>query len=343
MSRRGATLGVSLALAVGLGVGGANLTVPYVALGPGPVFNTLGTSGGKPLIQVPAGRDHPAAGELDLTTVNVYPRLRLGDALVKWFDHRYAVVPREVIYPPGESVQQSDRKTRVEMEESQQHAVTAALCELGTPVTARIEVDEVAPKSPAATAGIRKGDVVARIDGHAVDGICTLRKLMGAHRVGDEVPVTYSRGRAETTVTVKTREADASGRPMLGVALVERDRQPPFTVSIALNDVGGPSAGLMFALGIYDRLTEGDLTGGRVVAGTGTIDDDGVVGPIGGIAQKLVAAKAHGARYFLTPAGNWDDARRSKPGGLRLVRVATLHEALVAVRAIAEGRDPGSA
>src|SRR5207249_215834 len=103
-----------------------------------------------------------------------------------------------------------------------------------------------------------------------------------------------------------------------GVGLNELDPKPPFPVTIALDDVGGPSAGLMFALGIYDRLTAGDLTGGQIVAGTGTIDDDGSVGPIGGIQQKLVAAREHGARYFLTPTGNYDEARGAIPSGLKL-------------------------
>jgi PDZ domain-containing protein len=342
MSRRGATLGVSLALAVGLGVGGSQLPVPYVGLGPGPVFNTLGAPGGHPLIVVPADRDHPAGGELDLTTVNVYPDLKLGEAIAKWFDPSFAVVPREVIYPPGQSVKEADKETAREMTESQQHAVTAALCALGTPVVARVAVDEVGNGSPAATAGLKKDDTVAAIDGTKVDSICTLRRLMRAHQPGDTVSVTYRRSGTDKTVDVATRKADVApdGAPLMGVGLVEREQRPPFTVTIALNDVGGPSAGLMFALGIYDRLTAGDLTGGKIVAGTGSIDDDGSVGPIGGIQQKLVAAKQHGAAFFLVPDGNWDEANGSAPDGLRLVRVATLDQALDAVRAIGAGTTP---
>ena len=344
MSSRGATLGVSLALAVGLGVGGSQLPVPYVGLGPGPVYNTLGSSGGKALISVPADRDHPAKGELDLTTVNVYPDLKLGEAISKWFSRSYAVVPREVIYPPGQTVEQSDAETRREMSESQQHAVTAALCELGTPVVARVVVDEVADGSPADKAGLKKDDTLTGVDGQAVDSVCTLRRLMALHDPGDTVRVGYRRAGAgaDRTVAVTTDKDDVTvdGRPLLGVGLVERDQQQPFPVSIALNDVGGPSAGLMFALGIYDRLTPGDLTGGLIIAGTGSIDDEGAVGPIGGIQQKLVAAKAHGAKHFLTPEGNWDEARRAIPDGLKLVRVRTLREALDAVRSIASGRIP---
>jgi PDZ domain-containing protein len=342
MSRRGATLGLSVALAVGLGVGGANLKVPYVGLGPGPVFNTLGTSGGKQLIEIAPGHDHPASGELDLTTVNVYPDLRLGEAVAKWFDHRFAVVPRDVIYPPDQTVQQSEEETKREMQESQQHAVTAALCELGTPVTARVVIENVGDGTGAAKAGLRKDDRITAIDGKKVDSVCTLRKIMGAHKPGDVVPVTYVRAGATHTagVTTSPGEGDNAGRPVLGVGLDERDPKPPFSITIALNDVGGPSAGMMFALGIYDRLTEGDLTGNHVIAGTGSIDDDGTVGPIGGIQQKLIAARAHGATYFLTPAGNFDEAAKAVPKGLVLVRIASLRQAITAVRTIAAGQDP---
>ncbi|HVF06048.1 MAG TPA: PDZ domain-containing protein [Frankiaceae bacterium] len=342
MSSRGATLGVSISLALGLGVGGSQLPVPYVGLGPGPMYNTLGTSGGQQLIEVPAGRDHPARGELNLTTVNVYPQLSLGEAIGKWFDRSFAVVPREVIFPPDQSEDEVDEETRREMTESQEHAVTAALCELGTPVRAQVAVDEVTDGSPAAVAGLKKDDVISEIDGSKVDSVCTLRRLMRKHKPGDVVRVGYTRAKAAlVTVEVKTRagEAGRDGAPLMGVGLREGDQKPPFPIKIALEDVGGPSAGLMFALGIYDRLTPGDLTGGQVIAGTGSIDDDGTVGAIGGIQQKLVAAKEHGAKHFLVPDGNWDDANAAKPEGLTLVRVAHLRDALVALEEIAAGRE----
>lgn len=341
MSSRGATLGVSLALAIGLGVGGSQIKVPYVGLGPGPIFNTLGASGGTQLIQVPAERDHPAKGELNLTTVNVYTDLTLADAVWKWFDSSFAVVPRDVIYPPGQTTADADEETRREMTKSQEDAVTAALCELGTPVIARVELESVGDESPAEQAGLRANDVVTAVDGQTVDSVCTLRRLMLKHEPGDLVRVGYRRGQTgpDRTVTVQTRAGDVGpdGAPLMGVALVERDQKPPFEVKIALNDVGGPSAGLMFALGIYDRLTRGDLTGGLVIAGTGSIDEDGTVGAIGGIQQKLVAAREYGARYFLTPAGNHEEAKRATPEGLTLVPVATFAEALDAVRKIADG------
>ena len=343
MSSRGATLGVSIALAVGLGVGGSQLPVPYVGLGPGPIYNTLGSSNGRELISVPDDKDHPARGELNLTTVNVYPELDLGEAVAKWFDRSFAVVPREVIYPPDQSEEEVDLETEREMTESQDHAVTAALCELGTPVKADVVVDGVGAESPAAAAGIKADDRITAIAGQRVDSVCTLRRIMRTQRPGATVRVTVRAGNAaERTLDVRTDAADVGddGAPLLGVGLEERNQKPPFPVTIALDDVGGPSAGLMFALGIYDRLTPGDLTGGLVIAGTGTIDDDGTVGAIGGIQQKLVAAKRHGAKWFLTPAGNFEDANAARPDGLNLVRIATLRDAIDALAAIAEGRAP---
>ena len=342
MSSRGATLGVSVALAVGLGVGGSQLPVPYVGLGPGPIYNTLGSSNGRQLIQVPRERDHPATGELNLTTVNVYPNLKLGEAITKWFDRSFAVVPRDVIYPPGQTEQQTDDEVKREMVESQQHAINAALCELGTPVISKVAIDQVGDDTPADAAGLRKDDLITAIDGQAVDSVCTLRRLMRKHQPGDVVRVGYRRGTTDATVTVTTRpgQAGKDGAPLIGVGLVERESKKPFEVTIALNDVGGPSAGLMFALGIYDRLTPGNLTGGVVIAGTGSIDDDGSVGPIGGIQQKLVAANEYGAKFFLTPDGNFTEADAARPEGLTLVRIATLRDAIDAVEAIGAGKTP---
>lgn len=342
MSRRGATLGVAITLAAALGLGGSQVTVPYVGLGPGPLYNTLGATGGQQLIVVPKDRDHPAGGELNLTTVNVFSELTLVDAVRKWFDSDYAVVPRDLVFPKDQSPEENEEETKKEMEESQEHAITAALCELGTPVTARIVVESVEAGGPAATAGIAKDDVLTEIDGQTVDSVCTLRRLTGLRTPGDTITVTVRRGGAERTFAVKTTTASVApgGRPLLGVGLTESDRHKPFPVEIGLQNVGGPSAGLMFALGIYDRLTPGNLTGGKVIAGTGSIDDDGTVGAIGGIQQKLAAARAHGAAWFLTPAGNYDAAVAARPDGLTLVRVATLRDALAALKEIAAGRRP---
>ena len=140
-------------------------------------------------------------------------------------------------------------------------------------------------------------------------------------------------------VTITTRASDDEGekRAIVGIA-AGTDHTFPFTVDIKLADVGGPSAGLMFALGIYDKLTPGRLTGGKFVAGTGTIDDAGKVGPIGGIDMKTVGARDKGAQYFLTPADNCAAAAKDTPGGLTLIKVNTIDDALGALKDLREGR-----
>lgn len=345
MSRRGATLGVALSLAGLLAMAGSQVRVPYVGLGPGPVYDTLGfTPDGQQLIVLPKDRDHPAKGSLSLTTVNVYSELTLADAVAKWFDGDYAVLPRDLIFPKDQTEEEVNEENTAAMVESQDHAKTVALCELGTPVTSRIVVSGTQQGGPAAKAGLLAEDQIAEIDGRPVDSLCTLRRLTALRKPGDTISVTVRRKGGERTFAVKTTPSDVGpeGRPLLGVELAERDQKEPFKIEIAVKEVGGPSAGLMFALGLYDRLTPGDLTGGIPIAGTGTIDDDGNVGAIGGIQQKLVAVRDEGYRWFLTPAGNYDTAAAARPDGLTLVKVSTFKEALAAVRAIAEGRTPAT-
>ncbi len=335
MTSRGATLTMAAVLAVGLAGGASQLQVPYVGLGPGPVTDTLGTKDGKPLIDITGRTTYATSGHLDLTTVNVYPELDLLTAIQYWFDRTRAVVPREVVYPPEQTQEQSDQQNRREMQESQQHAVTAALRELEIPVKTELTITEVVARSPAQEAGIEVGDVIRSVDGVRVDSQEKLQEVISRHRPGEQVRVVSVHADRRRVVQVTTRpDPENAARAVIGVRAAPRYVYP-FSVTIRLEDVGGPSAGLMFALGIVDLLTPGGMTGGKHIAGTGTIDDEGKVGPIGGIQQKLVAAKQAGAGWFLVPAGNWASAREARPKGLQLVKVGNLHEAIAAVRRIA--------
>ena len=140
----------------------------------------------------------------------------------------------------------------------------------------------------------------------------------------------------DVTITTKESHDELEKRAIVGIS-AGTDHTFPFSIDIKLADVGGPSAGLMFSLGIYDKLTPGSLTGGKFVAGTGTIDDDGKVGPIGGIEMKTVGARDKGAQYFLTPAENCAAAAKDTPSGLRLVKVNTIGDALGALKDIRSG------
>jgi Lon-like protease len=338
MSRRAATLIVASVLVLVLGLAAALLPVPYVALHPGPTSDTLGQIGKTSLIQISGARTYPTDGHLNFVTVAYQGgpgnRIDLFTALRGWIDPNVAIVPEETIFPKNESTKQVEQQNTQEMTNSQEAATAAALRELHLPTTLVTVVDSVQKGMPA-DGRLRPGDVVTAVDGKKITDVSGVTTALAAHRPGTEAKFTVTRGGKETEIAVPT--VASQGRPMVGAGLRE-SLHSPVTVKISVGDVGGPSAGLMFALGIYDKLTSGALTGGRFVAGTGTITPEGRVGEIGGIQQKVVAARAAGATVFLTPARNCGDAASSAPKGLRLVRVDTLRGALQALTAVRTGQ-----
>ena len=314
------------------------LPVPFVVLRPGPAINTLGTEGGHALISVTGHASYPAKGALDLTTVTVgggpESRLLLFEALSAWFDDTQVVAPERALYPPGQSVETSRAQDERDMVTSQESATVAALHELGIEVPATLTVDSI--DGPAGGTPLHPEDVILAIGGTAVPDLDALTTRMRQVTPGTVVAVSVRRDGVERVVRAPTRAA-AGGRAILGIR-VDPTFHPPFQVTIRIDNVGGPSAGTMFALGIIDLLTPGDLTGGQKIAGTGTIDVDGLVGPIGGIRQKLNGARDAGATWFLAPATNCAEVVGHVPGGLHVVRIATLKQARQAVAEIAAGR-----
>jgi PDZ domain-containing protein len=271
---------------------------------------------------------------LRLVTVSVTPDLTLFDAVRGWLQHDYAVVPRELVYPPDQTQQQVDQQNAQDFKDSQTSAETAALTKLGYPV--QVTVREVKAGTPA-DGILKQGDVITAVDGTPVATPTKLTEAIKSKPAGTPRTFAYTRGGAAATATIVPRPED--GNPRIGVT-VEPKQPHPFQLKIDLDKIGGPSAGLMFTLGIIDKLDPADLTGGQVVAGTGTIDDEGKVGPIGGIPQKLVAAKRDGARVFLTPAANCAEASANAMPGLPLAKVATLEDALAALQAVRDHRQP---
>jgi PDZ domain-containing protein len=264
-------------------------------------------------------------------------------ALRAWFDRTEAVQPHQVICPPDKSAEDVDKENQLQMTLSQRDAITAALFELGRkPVEQHVLVQEIAADSPAAKV-LQGGDAIVEIDGTAVQTVEDIRSAITVHSPGETVAMTIERDGSKRDVTVGTVDAkDGSHRPVVGITAFSR--QATFRgikVSIGVNpeDVGGPSAGLAFALAIVDRMTDGELTGGRTVASTGTIDGFGKVGPIGGIQQKIAGAKQAGATVFLVPAEDCADAVDVAPSSMTLVRVSTLHEAVTSLSAVVEGSD----
>jgi PDZ domain-containing protein len=312
------------------------IQVPYAILQPGPVTNTLGNGpGGKPLISVAGKATYPTTGALDFTTVAVLggPRNPVNgwEWIAGHLDRTNKVVPEEVLFPKGVTSEQVEHESAAEMAGSQQEAIAVALRGLGQTVPEVVSISALTEDSPSKGV-LRPGDVVVSIDGKAVSTTDAVRAAVRAHKPGESAVFRVRRDGKEQVLTVKT--ADFQGHTVAGV-IVRSAFDFPTKVSINAGDVGGPSAGMMFSLAVYDKLTPGALTGGAKIAGTGTIDSAGAVGPIGGIQQKLVGAKRGGATWFLAPAENCNEVVGHIPDGLQVAKVATFTQARDAVEAIA--------
>ncbi|WP_326572536.1 PDZ domain-containing protein [Actinacidiphila glaucinigra] len=345
MPRRTATLLASTLTLIALLCVALLWRVPYAEMSPGPTVNTLGSHGGDPVLQISGHKTYPASGHLNMTTVRVTSAdysMNLVEAVVGWLAHDQKVVEHDTLYPKGQTAEQADQENAEEFTQSQDSAKVAALDELGIPVGSRVIVSAVVKGAPA-EGELHAGDVVKAVDGRPVKVAGDVAELVTKHKAGQKVVFTVvpkgAKGDATRDVTITTAKSadDGAARAVVGIqAGVEHTF--PFKIDIKLADVGGPSAGLMFALGIVDKLTPEDLTGGKFVAGTGTIDDEGKVGPIGGIDMKTIGARQKGAEYFLTPADNCAEAAADTPGGLTLVKVKTIDDALDALKDIGEGR-----
>jgi Lon-like protease len=339
VSRRTTVLATGTVLLLVFGVLGALLPVPYIAQVPGPTYNTLGDIDGRPIITLTGREPNDTSGNLNLTTVGV-PQgpLTLVGAVQGWFDDEVTVVPRESVYPSDQSVEDTQKQNRQAFLTSEQAARGAALAELGYPE--KVVVQELTDGSPS-TGQLQAGDAIEAVAGTATPDTETLSGVLAGIAPGTAVPVSYTRDGVPGTGTVTTGPAAQGSGSALGV-MVLQTAYAPFDVSIEVDDVGGPSAGLMLTLGIIDLVGDTDLTGGAVVAGTGTIDGDGNVGPIGGIPLKMVSAREIGAELFLVPADNCAEAVRNAQPGLPMAKVATLDDALAALADLRAGQTPPS-
>lgn len=324
--------------ALGLGIAVGTVPVPYVIESPGPTYNTLGRIDDAPVISVSGRESYPAAGNLDLTTVYVdggpnSPVSILG-AFWAWLDPARSVHPVELLYPTGTTKEEAEEQSSMAMASSKENALASALNELDIPFGEKLQAAEI-PAGSASEGKILPGDTFTSINGKAVTALSVIQKELAAGG-GAPATVVVQRDGKPVTVTVTPQEVD--GRHILGVMLKYLFTFP-IDVKISLEKVGGPSAGLMFSLGIIDTVTPGDMTGGRHIAGTGTISPDGQVGPIGGIRQKMAGARAAGATLFLAPAENCGEVAGHIPAGLQVVRVENLAEARAAVERAGNGMD----
>ena len=338
MSRRSLTLAIAgLATVAAIAVA-VLFPVPYVILTPGPTLNTLGDSSGKPLISITGHPTYPTTGHLNMVTISYEGgpgvTLNVFQALRAWLDPSEAVVPESELFPPGQSAQQTQAQDTEQMASSQELATAAALTQLHIGYQTQAEVFATVAGYPASKL-LKAGDVIEAVDGKPVTGTTTLSSMITAHPVGTTPQLEVLR--AGKTLTVPVASKSSGGTAVIGVQ-VQQQYKFPFNVQITVGDIGGPSAGMMFALGIIDKLTTDNLTNGKFIAGTGEITASGQVQPIGGIQQKMVGARDAGATVFLAPAGNCADTAGAVPAGLRVVKVATLSQAVSDLEALKAGK-----
>jgi Lon-like protease len=317
----------------------AVVTVPYVALTPGPTVNTLGKPDGKELIQIVGRHTYPTIGNLNLVTVSYSggpgTDFNIFSALRAWLTPNDAVVPASEIYGYGQTQQQVIQQDTQQMLGSQQDATAAALCYLNISYTTADPIATVVKGSPA-DGVLHPGDKITAVDGAPVG--CQHDVVTMIRNRAPGAPVDLTVERHGTVKTVRLTTENSGNKAVVGIQLGPPTYRFPFNVKINLSDVGGPSAGLMFALGIVDKLTPDNLTGGRFIAGTGEIQPNGAIEPIGGIQQKMAGARAAGATVFLSPSDNCANTAGAVPTGLRVVRVSTLAGAISDLEALKAGQ-----
>jgi PDZ domain-containing protein len=295
--------------------------LPVVALSPGPMEDVLAR------LKVEGSRVYDSEGKLYLTSVGIDDDVRFYEALLDMANRDVQLVPRAELYPEDQDSTEIDKENAALMDRSKETASVVALREVGYEIEpSGVEVTQVVAGTPA-DGKLRPGDRILKADGRAVASTEEVRAAITGHEAGERVAFRIDRDDTEKDVSVQVREAD--GQPRVGILL--RDLFPDLPVKVSIetqNNIGGPSAGLMFTLSIIDKLTPEDLTGGRRIAGTGEIALDGGVLPVGGVAEKLVAVRRLGVTTFLIPAENCDSVRGRVPDDLRLVKVSTVADAL---------------
>ncbi|MDR7328728.1 YlbL family protein [Corynebacterium guangdongense] len=311
-----------------------SLAVPYAAEGPGPTFNTLGEVDGEQVIEITGARTDETEGNLDMTTVSVRTNMTMAQALGRWLFTEDTMVPIDHIFPADMDPEQIKQSNEAAFTESESAATIAAMNHLDRPtevVVARV-LD-----GTAATGVFAEEDTILAVDGVEVQRPTEVAERAQAKKPGEEITFTVERDGREQELDLTLGELEQN--PGVGAVGILMTSQPGDGVEVDYNlqDVGGPSAGMMFSLAVIDKLSPGPLNGGKFVAGTGTITPDGAVGPIGGIVHKVDAAEAQGAELFLAPAENCAEAVSRDHGDMVVASVANLDEAIAAMDTFAAG------
>ncbi len=324
---------IAVPLLLGLFVVALTQPLPYVTYEPGLTLDVLAEEHGSEIIEVSGHQAYHDAGQLRMTTVYVTQpdtKLNIFMLMKDWISSEDAVYPYKSVYRTGVTQEENQTEGSVEMVSSQDAATAVALDELGYDVKPAIEVLDVGKNTPA-EGRLKVRDIFLRVNGERINEVDDIVNAVKNAPDGRPVEFLVRRDGEATTVSVTPRAKD--GEKQVGIHL-GTGFEFPFRVAVHIDpNIGGPSAGLMFSLGIYDTLTPGSLTDGGIVAGTGTIDATGKVGPIGGIQQKIVGARDAGAELFMVPPDNCEEALGAPHGDMRLVRADTMHDAVGAIEA----------
>lgn len=337
MTRQTWTAFVSALVFVALAVLLVVVPVPFVSWSPGGTRDTLGTvNGAEAIIRVSGIETYPTTGRLDMTILATTPadaRLSLPQALLAYWLPSRDALPREVVYDPGKSVAEVEGEDAEMMETAQDAAVVAALRADGQSVIERPAVASVTVGGPAHER-LLPGDLITAVGKVPTPTDKAVRDAIQRTEVDATITFTVVRAKEQRRVKVITAESTTqSDTPVVGITLGPGyDYKPQISFDLA-ERIGGPSAGLVFALAIYDKVTDGPLLGGRHIAATGTITANGQVGPIGAIQQKIAGAEEAGASHFLVPADNCADLSGLRTD-LSLIRVGTLNEAISALQTL---------
>ncbi|QOR48244.1 pdz/dhr/glgf protein [Trueperella pecoris] len=342
---------------------GAVMPTSYIVQSAGPVLDVTETMEGKEIVSVTGTQTHESDTHFLMTTVTSLGNADTGisGALVAGglLNRSEEVVPVRALYPAQVSSSDIEERNKMLMTSSQDTAAAVAFEEAGIDVSMTLSIAGVPDDSPAAGV-LKEGDVLTGIAVPSLtlakagpDGVVpvkTFRQLsdvLDLTPAGSEVVLHVQRGGEPTAVTTTTRgfEPDPTGwlhpGSALGVYVQVTDVKLPAQVSYVVEGIGGPSAGLMFTLAIFDAITPGSLGGASVIAGTGAIAWDGEIDPIGGIRHKLEGAREAGATDFLAPAFNCPETIGYEPDGLKIWAVRTIGQATRAASAIASGNTSG--
>lgn len=317
---------------------------------PGRVVKVSGPDIDEDIISVEGAQTYPSDTILYMTTVASSGGASMGasgiEVVAGILNPYWQVLPVRYAYPEKISREDQEEHAVLQMENSQSSAEIVALEKLGYTVTMTLVVSTVPETSPA-FGKLKEGDVLRSViygeekgEGNSYRDFIS---VLDHTPVGTDVTVAYERDGKVGETVIKTTKNEGAGDgkaqsgSRLGIGLTIDDVTSDVEINFSLEDVGGPSAGMMFSLGIYDELTKGSLGGKASIAGTGTISLSGEVGRIGGIEHKMRGAGDMGVEYFLAPASNCDDVVGNVPDGMHVYAVGTFDEALEVVEAIGQG------